>query len=675
MPAVYSDLAAGTASFTSVSSNAGLICRREIVGTGDFKAGVNAVYRLNSDVTFVGASTSENASTVMPSHQANDLLLVFAFNGSGTGIPIAPTGEDWVTIKSNAGSPNGYHLAYKFAIDNTQTVGPWVNSTRTTAVVYRNVRKVPNESASSKNFLATTILYPTLATANSGGTRLVYFSATKQNLDSSITPSGTTTRTSTNAIGGSAPGTAVHDRLLPDGTESVASSQQACAGTESQVIAIELLSGVPELDAESATYAASLNGDIFKNRILLTSRRYNATFPQVFWLYRSYFSTDSGSFATGLTAVNTPRGYSLNTSEGGFSFAAADGILYRFLVFTSLTRSFAFTEGLIEFAKGFFTGIDPAIFSASFYDSVLTNKALLEILSGGYNAISQETALKRALVKALAAAIFNSSTGQVGLRNDTPFPANGGPFRPAVPFHLQPSLVKYNSVSKSRDLGIVNNFLGQFTGLIGSETGAPTLFFKVTTLGTADLRILIKPVNRFTDNYISVGIADSNRKSLSVNDFGFAYRNEIANTENKEFLEPMPAGEYYFTISSSQWQRIPYSVEIQAIRFMSLSGLVTLTGQSTARFAISKMSGPALVTGPLQASIPTSTQLKQPTGPVLLSSGSRGSLTTPAGIATMRMLPTGRLKLTHKIGGTASVSGANIATLSSAPPYGGGYGP
>jgi hypothetical protein len=137
----------------------------------------------------------------------------------------------------------------------------------------------------------------------------------------------------------------------------------------------------------------------------------------------------------------------------------------------------------------------------------------------------------------------------------------------------------------------------------------------------------------------------------------------------------MPAGEYYFTISSSQWQKIPYSVEIQAIRFMSLSGVVTLTSQSTARFAISKMYGPALVTGPLQAIIPTNAQLKQPSGPVLLTSGSRGALTTPEGIATMRMLPTGRLKLTHKIGGAASMAGANVATLSSAPPYGGGYGP
>ena len=44
---------------------------------------------------------------------------------------------------------------------------------------------------------------------------------------------------------------------------------------------------------------------------------------------------------------------------------------------------------------------------------------------------------------------------------------------------LRPQFVKYNSVSKSRDLGSVDNFLGTFAGDIGSQVGSPTLFFKV----------------------------------------------------------------------------------------------------------------------------------------------------------------------------------------------------
>ena len=675
MPAVHPDLAAGTASFISTSINADLICRREIAGTGSFKTKVHAVYRLNSDVTFVGAETSENATAVMPSHQVNDLLIVFAFNGSGSTIPLAPNGEGWETIRSSYGSPNGYHLAYKFAATNAQTVGPWDGSTRTTSVVYRNVRKIPNNAASTKDFLATTILYPTLATANSGGSRVVYFSATKQNLDSSSTPSGTTTRISTQAISGSAPGTAVHDRLLPDGTESVTSITQSCTGTESQVIAIELLSGVPDVEAESADFTTGLHGDVFKNRLSPSSRRYEFTLQQVFWLYKSYFTADSVSFNHSISSVNTPRGYYSQLLGGDFNLSASQAILAKNSKAQPSSAVFALDEGVINFAKGFFTIAEAGIFSAAFSDALIKSLATLPAQSGKFDATYISTPLARAIIEALAAAIFNSTTSSVGFRNDATSPANGGPFKPAVPFHLQPSLVKYNSISKSRDLGIVDNFLGLFSGQIGSQTGAPSIFFKIELLGPAGLRIRKQEINKFTDVYISVAIADANRKPVQINDFGFAYQNEIINTEQLEFLNPMPAGEYYFTISSSQWQKIPYSVEIQAIRFVSLSGVVTLASQSTARFAISKLIGPALVTGPLQGTIPANAQIKKPAGSALLTSGTRGTLTTPEGVATMRMLPTGRLKLTHKIGGAASVSGANVATLSSAPPYGGGYGP
>ncbi len=675
MPAVHPDLAAGTASFISTPINADLICRREVAGTGNFKTKINAIYRVNSEVAFVGAETSENATAVMPSHQANDLLLVFAFNGNATGIPVAPSGEGWVTLKSNGSSPNGYVLAYKFAVNNTQTVGPWVGSTRTTAVVYRNVRKIPSFTSSSKNFLDTKILYPSIATENSGGTRVVYFSTSKQNLDAALTPGNTTTRISTQAISGSAPGIGVHDRLLPNGTEFLGGSNTAVASTESQVVGIELLSGVPEFQADSIGFTTGLHGDIFKNRLSLISRRYNVTLPQVFWSYRSYYTANSATFSHSISSVETPRGYYSQFQQGDFHLAAAQAIFARYLITQPSSGGFAFTEGLIDFAKGFFTNAEAGVFSATFYDTLLRHFATLQALSGKFDLTPISTPLQRAIIEALAAAIFNSTTGPIGLRNDTTSPASGGPFKPAVPFHLQPSLVQYNSISKSRDLGVVNNFLGLFKGKVGSQTGAPSLFFKLQTLGPADLRIQKKSINKYTDGYISVAITDANRKPVNVNDFGFAYRNEIVNTEIEEFALPMPAGEYYFIVSNSQWQELPFSIEIQAIRFSSLSGVITLTDQSQARFAISKMKGAAPITGPFQATIPAAAQLKQPTGPVLLTSGSNGALTTPEGLVVMRMLPTGRLKMTHKIGGTALVTGTNVATLSSAPPYGGGYGP
>ena len=309
MPAVHPDLAAGTASFISTSANADLICRREIVGSGNFKSKVNAIYRLNSEVTFVGAETSENTSAVMPSHQPNDLLLVYA-SGEVSSSPAVPIGQGWQVIKSYGGQPTAFTLAYKFATTNSETVGQWAGSSRTTAVVYRNVRKVPNHSTTTSNFLATNILYPALATENSGGTRVVYFSTTKQNLDSALTPSNTTTRISTQAISGSAPGIGVHDRLLPSGTEFAGGTNVpvVTSNTETQAIAIELLSGVPEIQAASIGFTTGLNGDVFKNRLSPTSRRYNVTLPQVFWTYRSFFTTSTGSFTQSLSPVAAARG-------------------------------------------------------------------------------------------------------------------------------------------------------------------------------------------------------------------------------------------------------------------------------------------------------------------------------------------------------------------------------
>ena len=95
--------------------------------------------------------------------------------------------------------------------------------------------------------------------------------------------------------------------------------------------------------------------------------------------------------------------------------------------------------------------------------------------------------------------------------------------------------VKYNSVSKSRDIGLVNNFLGQFGGNIGSEVGSPTLFFKVDLIGDASLQIKKNKVNRFTDNHISVGILDANRKPVLVNDSGLLTKMRLLQLPSQSF--------------------------------------------------------------------------------------------------------------------------------------------
>ena len=150
-------------------------------------------------------------------------------------------------------------------------------------------------------------------------------------------------------------------------------------------------------------------------------------------------------------------------------------------------------------------------------------------------------------------------------------PALGGS-DPSTPSFFRTGLVEYNTVNKSRDLGRLNNFSGKFSGFIGGQTGSPTIYFKVETIGAADLRVTKNAINKYTDGYISVNVLNADHKLVEVNDFGFAYNNEVVNTEKKESVSSLPAGIYYFTVSTNQWQSIPYSINIQAIRFIGIEG-------------------------------------------------------------------------------------------------------
>ena len=684
MPAVYPDLAAASASFSSTAAPADLTYRRLSVETGAFDTRFRAVYRLQDDeVTFVGGAVDDTFSVVMPSHQANDLLIVFAVNGSGSSSAPFPADSGWTTIRFNSGNLP-FRLAYKYARTNTETVGVWVGATRTSVVVYRNARKFDGNATLYNATNNSTIRYFCPTQSRSAGSKVIWFGSALNQTEACDTPSGATTRVSSDAAGFPVPSIGIHDLLIPAGATGV-TSRSVSLGGPTKVISIGVVVqyGKRDLTAERLALNTTLNGDILENTLQLISRRYNVTLPQVFTRYRSFFDAGSASYTSTASPVGTGFGYYLGADPVAFASTLTDALLARALKFLPATTNYPYSAASTSYARGYFTLPATGTFSSSFADVDPYYDAYIDGDSQSYS-IEVDTVFKRSLILHLTVGLFNGSMSQVGIRNNTLSPAAGGPTTPApstqggsdpsYPTFLRPKFVKHNSVAKSRDLGSVNNFYGSFTGEIGGEAGTNTLYFKITTLGTADLRILQNPVNRYTDKQISVGILNSDRKPIQVNDFGFAYANELENTDLEEFSQPMPAGTYYFTVSSSLWQKTPYSVEVQAIRFSALEGVVTLTSQPYARFAIAKMIGPALLTGPLVSTIPTNNQLKRPTGTVLLTSGTRGALTTPEGVATGYMLPSGRLKMTHKISGKASVTGANIATLSSAPPYGGGYG-
>ena len=685
---------AGSGSFSVGTPSINLTYRRLSVSSSSYETKFYGVPRLqDGEVTFVSAAIDDSASVVMPAHQANDLLLILAVNTTSTSTPNTVAG--WTTLSVAGGGTVPFRLAYKWAASNIEIAGIWSGSTRTTAIVYRNVRSISSTIASLAWTNAGSIAYNSPTQTSNAGSRGVLIAATVSNDGAKLLPgkdattpiTGVTTRLTSPSASIPLPAVAVHDFLLDPGQLDWAyldTRVDFTSTTAARTWGIILQQGVHDLTAETGSFDTSLNGDVLANTLQVRSRRYALEVAPAITNYLSFFDVGSGSFTFTGSSILTHLGFYLDAATESYSFSGTEVELQRALKFLGQTTGFPLGSGQVDFARGYFTLPQTGVFTSSFAGVDPYFYAYLEGLSRTY-AYELKADFIRFIIESLGGTSFTSGAGQVGFRNDNKTSLPFGAATPVVnpqggsdrsnPSFLRPQQVFFNSVSKSRDLGAVNNFLGEFTGEIGAETGTQTLFFKVKILGPADLFIQKKPVNRYTDKQISIGILDANRKQIQVNDFGFAYLNEIENTDIKEFNEPLPAGTYYFTVSTSLWQTIPFSVSIQAIRFVGLNGVASFTMSPEARFAIAKLVGPATLSGPFVTTIPTNATLKRPTGAALLTSASGGTFTTPAGLSVNRLLPYGRLKMTHKIRGTASVTNANVATLSAVSPYGGYGGP
>lgn len=166
-----------------------------------------------------------------------------------------------------------------------------------------------------------------------------------------------------------------------------------------------------------------------------------------------------------------------------------------------------------------------------------------------------------------------------------------GGSEPTLPSFLRPYYVRYDNVGDSRDLGTQEILIATMSGRIGTQAGTNTLFFKVRLPRELDLRVLINSTGSITDQYISVGVLGPDRKPIPITPAGYAYLNDIHNTVIDESKARLPAGEYYITISSSQWQQINYRITIFVGSYALLAGPITGTMPLSARIPLIKPSG------------------------------------------------------------------------------------
>jgi hypothetical protein len=243
-----------------------------------------------------------------------------------------------------------------------------------------------------------------------------------------------------------------------------------------------------------------------------------------------------------------------------------------------------------------------------------------------------------------------------------------------LPSFLRPYYVKYNSVGKSKDLGATDILVADLSGELGGEAGGNTLFFKVVLPRRVELSVRKRASGASTDRFVSVGVLDGDRKPVPIDVEGYATTTDIHGTDINESLLGVPAGTYYVTVSSSQWQRIPYAITISVGRYALLAGSAGGAFSPSGRLPLIKLAGPVLGRGISSGTLINPNAIKE-------AAGHAGGLGVPSltlsimrGVALGTMVPSGRLKATWRITGVAEGSDQSQGTLSSEAPYGGGYG-
>jgi hypothetical protein len=153
-------------------------------------------------VAFVAAASAEATSLTLPTHQAGDLLVMFAFRAANS---VATTPVGWAAMRADTQTTRGFSLAYKIATSSSETSGTWTNASMLTCATFRddaNIIVLGGTSISSGG--TTTVNYGALSVKTVANTQakligdssllLLYAAALTNNTTMQQTPTGCTTQ-------------------------------------------------------------------------------------------------------------------------------------------------------------------------------------------------------------------------------------------------------------------------------------------------------------------------------------------------------------------------------------------------------------------------------------------------------------------------------------------------
>lgn len=156
--------------------------------TMDSAKNVNAVftYAPTSQISLVGSNSIGSNTITIPTHQKDDLLLMFAYRDGNSIAPTVPAG--WTTIGAGSGAnTNASVLAYRVATGTGTTSGTWTNASMLTVQVLRGVNlSTPIGVQGDQGAASTTVTYPFLTLSQTNGTSWVLGFAGHKSVDTSL---------------------------------------------------------------------------------------------------------------------------------------------------------------------------------------------------------------------------------------------------------------------------------------------------------------------------------------------------------------------------------------------------------------------------------------------------------------------------------------------------------
>lgn len=86
--------------------------------------------------TFIGFANGVDTAT-LPSHQAGDMIVAWAYRDNSATAPSLPSGQNWTNVQSGGGLTNAGRLAAKIATSSSEGVGTFTNARNLTVSVWR----------------------------------------------------------------------------------------------------------------------------------------------------------------------------------------------------------------------------------------------------------------------------------------------------------------------------------------------------------------------------------------------------------------------------------------------------------------------------------------------------------------------------------------------------------